>query len=56
MTKEDVIEILGLPDTVCYSIVDFSEYDYIYFSNDNQFRSDLPSISFDSDKVVSASY
>jgi hypothetical protein len=31
MTKDDVIEILGLPDTIYYGIVDSSEYEFIYF-------------------------
>ncbi len=56
MTKDDVIEILGLPDTIYYGIVDSSEYEFIYFSRDNQLKSDPPTISFDSNKVVWAGY
>jgi outer membrane protein assembly factor BamE (lipoprotein component of BamABCDE complex) len=56
MTKDEVIEILGLPDTTYYSIVDSSEYIYVYFSKDYQLKSDPPTISFDSGKVVWAGF
>ena len=56
MTKEEVIGVLGLPDTVYYSIVDSSECDFIYFYKENQFKSKLPTINFDSGRVKFAEY
>ena len=56
MKKDDVIKILGRPDTIYSSIVDSSEKEFIYFSKNKQMKSNLPTVSFDSNKVVSADY
>lgn len=58
MTKEEVIGILGKPDTVSYSIVDSSEYEFTYFSkNKSGLRSTMPIVGFDStNRVTFATY
>lgn len=52
MYKDEVIRILGKPDTVVYSIVDSSEYEFIYFSK-KFFDPSLESstVSFNSGRV-----
>lgn len=58
MTKEEVIGILGKPDTISYSIVDSSEYEFSYFTkNKSGLRSTMPTVSFDStNRVEFATY
>jgi hypothetical protein len=54
MSKHEVIRILGKPDTINYSVVDSSEYEFIYFSkNKSAMRSTMPTVSFDSTNRVS---
>jgi hypothetical protein len=58
MTKEEVIRLLGKPDTITYSIVDSSESEFLYFSkNKSVLRSTMPTVSFDStNRVTFATY
>lgn len=56
MQKDDVIRILGKPDTIGQSIVHSSEYWFIYFSqNKSAMRSTMPIVKFDSTNAVTFS-
>jgi outer membrane protein assembly factor BamE (lipoprotein component of BamABCDE complex) len=56
MRPNDVVNILGRPDTVLYFFD--STYEYLYFTkNKSPMRSELPSVKFDTDnRVRFASY
>jgi hypothetical protein len=53
MNKNEVIKILGQPDTVSYDIVDSSFYTLYFFTEDKFGVSTLPQVTFDSTNTVS---
>lgn len=57
MSKDQIVEILGNPDSIHYSVADSSEYELIYFPKNERLKSDLPTVGFDStNKVIYAVY
>ena len=54
MHKDEVLKILGQPDTISYSIVDSSFYTFYYFTKNKFGTSTLPQVNFDSTNVVTS--
>ncbi len=56
MHKDDVIKILGEPDSKFIDSTSDKHYHYYYFTKSKWGRSELPHVSFDSTDRVTSSY